>query len=156
MGTFRDKLELLKKNNKIMAIESGDVKKIAQIQKYMNGNIPPSYDDFLNIVGHGLLTDGSGWIFNGTGKSDPPAIIYSTELYRQDESSKIPMNYLILSEIGAELLWCFDLNQRDKNNEYKIIGWVPGVELESQPDWARKEIYRSFKDFFEAKVGSLN
>lgn len=150
--TFAQLLKNLKKSQKIISLNPGDKKKIAQIEHLFEGKIPPSYLVFLEQIGHGII---NGFEINGTGVSDPPAIEYVTLLDRETVKN-LPPTYIYLI-FNNDWNWYFDLTQRHKNGEVTIVPWTPGLSATQQPNDLRKEeTYQSFEELFKKRILNPN
>ena len=152
-ASFKDFIIKAKERADSDSFGAGDGKKIEEIKKYFGGSLPPTYEIFLKNFGHGFV---GTWEFNGTGKSKPPAIIYSDRLQKNGLST-VPDHYILITNIGDDVSWYFDTSSKKENEELEIVGFVDGLSIDEQPKWLRKqEIYESFEDFFRKKTELAN
>lgn len=157
MIEFKKYIEGVIEREFIDTFKNGDFKQIEKIKEYIGFDIPNSYFIYLQLVGYGTAKETS-YEFFGTGK-DVVGVIYQTEIDKKSYDSmpdKRPnFNYLVITDIGDDVVWLMNLDVRDpQTGECPIVGWIAGLPADEQPDWVKKEeYYPTFEDFFRAKVG---
>ena len=110
-------------------------KEIEIAEKRLNIKMPASYIWWLKNYNGGCVFDDEIYSIYGEVDGIPCGdIVYVNELYRK-ENFELYKDKLILLETGKELFY-FDLNSKNTNNEYDILGW-----------YSKKVYAQSFEDF---------
>lgn len=151
---FKNLLKKLKESGEISAYDYDKDNKINEIKKYFNGEIPSTFLTFLEEIGS---CDINGFDFNGTGGLGVNAFVEDHENNKAHLiSNEIPLppeSYVLISDIGDDVVWYFDVSIRNNKGECPVVGWINGLGQIEQPEWlSREENFENFEEFFKVKA----